>query len=102
MKRLIFHVDVNSAFLSWTAVERVKNGKSDLRLIPSCISGSPDKRTSVVLAKSLSAKRFGVTTGESINAALRKCPDLVIAPRISRFTNAALKHSRIYAAAMLP
>ena len=58
----------------------MQNGESDLRLIPYCISGPPEKRTSVVLAKSVPAKRFGITTGEPISAALRKCPDLVIAP----------------------
>lgn len=80
MQRLVFHVDVNSAFLSWTATKCVKNGESNLRLIPFCISGSPEKRTSVVLAKSVPAKRFGITTGEPIGATLRKCPDLIIAP----------------------
>ncbi|MCH5213407.1 MAG: DNA polymerase IV [Oscillospiraceae bacterium] len=79
MERLIFHVDVNSAFLSWEAVRRVKAGGADIRLIPSCISGDPDKRTSVVLAKSIPAKRFNIKTGEPISMALRKCPELYIA-----------------------
>ena len=41
MERLIFHVDVNSAFLSWEAAKRVKEGLPDLREIPSCIGGDP-------------------------------------------------------------
>ncbi len=80
MDRLIFHIDVNSAFLSWESSRRVKNGESDLREIPAVISGDPANRTSVVLAKSIPAKRFGIRTGEPIALALRKCPDLVIAP----------------------
>ena len=80
MDRLIFHVDVNSAFLSWEAARRVKEGGEDLRLIPACIGGDPERRTSVVLAKSIPAKAFGIRTGEPISMALRKCPDLVIAP----------------------
>lgn len=80
MDRLVFHVDVNSAFLSWEATRRVAEGGEDLRLIPSCIGGSPDSRRSVVLAKSIPAKAFGIKTGEPISMALRKCPDLVIAP----------------------
>ena len=56
MKRVIFHVDVNSAFLSWSAVNEVKKGGDDLRLVASVVSGSPEKRTSVVLAKSIPAK----------------------------------------------
>lgn len=59
MERLIFHVDVNSAYLSWESARRVKEGQADLRLIPSCIGGNPRKRTGVVLAKSIPAKQFG-------------------------------------------
>lgn len=79
MKRLVFHIDVNSAFLSWEAARRVREGKDDLRLIPSCIGGNPEKRTSIVLAKSIPAKKYNIRTGEPISMALRKCPDLVIA-----------------------
>ena len=79
MERLIFHVDVNSAYLSWEAARQVREGKADLRDIPSCIGGDPEKRTGVVLAKSIPAKRYGVRTGEPMGLALRKCPQLVIA-----------------------
>ncbi len=77
-ERLVFHVDVNSAFLSWEAARRVKNGEADLRLIPSCVGGSPDSRRSVVVAKSIPAKKYNVITGEPVSAALRKCPQLVV------------------------
>ena len=80
MDRLIFHVDVNSAFLSWEAARRVARGEDDLRLIPSAIGGDRDKRTGVILAKSIPAKAFGVKTGEPVAQALRKCPQLVLAP----------------------
>ena len=79
MSRLIFHLDVNSAYLSWEAARRVANGESDLRLIPSAIGGDREKRTGVILAKSIPAKKFGVRTGEPVAMALRKCPDLVLA-----------------------
>lgn len=80
MKRLIFHVDVNSAYLSWEAARRVAAGGEDLRKIPSAIGGDPEKRTGVILAKSIPAKRYGVRTGEPVSMALRKCPKLVLAP----------------------
>ena len=80
MERLIFHIDVNSAFLSWEAVRRVKNGEPDLRLIPSCVGGDPESRHGIVTAKSIPAKKFGVETGEPIAIALRKCPGLVVVP----------------------
>lgn len=79
MDRLIFHVDVNSAFLSWEAVRRIANGEADLRLIPAAIGGDRDKRTGVVLAKSIPAKKLGIKTGEPLGMALRKCPDLFLA-----------------------
>lgn len=78
--RLIFHIDINSAFLSWEATRRVANGESDLRLIPSVIGGDPNNRTSIVTAKSIPAKKLGINTGEPVSMALRKCPDLVIVP----------------------
>ncbi len=79
MERLIFHIDVNSAFLSWEATRRVLAGEDDIRLIPSAIGGDREKRTGVILAKSIPAKKYGVTTGEPIAMALRKCPDLYLA-----------------------
>ena len=80
MERLIFHVDVNSAFLSWEAARRVKEGLPDLREIPSCIGGDPKSRRGIVAAKSIPAKKYGVTTGEPVSMALRKCPELVCVP----------------------
>ena len=79
MARLIFHVDVNSAFLSWEAARRVAKGEEDIRLIPAAIGGDPEKRTGVVLAKSIPAKKYGIKTGEPIAMALRKCPELFLA-----------------------
>lgn len=80
MERLIFHVDVNSAFLSWEAVRRIKQGLPDLREIPSCIGGDPQKRTGIVVAKSIPAKKYGIQTGEPMAMALRKCPQLLTVP----------------------
>ncbi len=77
MERLIFHIDVNSAFLSWEAARRVKEGLSDLREIPAVVGGDPARRTGVVLAKSIPAKKYGIRTGEPMAMALRKCPNLV-------------------------
>ena len=79
-EHLIFHVDVNSAFLSWESVRRIKEGLPDLRDIPACIGGDPTKRTGIVVAKSIPAKKCGVQTGEPVAMALRKCPNMVIVP----------------------
>lgn len=81
MEPVIFHIDVNSAFLSWSAVERLKKGEeTDLRLIPSIIGGDTEKRHGIVLAKSIPAKAYGIVTGEPVVNAVRKCPSLTIAP----------------------
>ena len=78
MARLIFHIDVNSAFLSWEATRRVSLGEDDIRRIPSAIGGDREKRTGVILAKSIPAKKYGIKTGEPVASALRKCPDLFL------------------------
>lgn len=81
MQQIIFHIDVNSAFLSWTAIEQLKNGSEvDLREIPSIIGGNQESRHGVVLAKSVPAKKYGIVTGEPVANALRKCPNLTMAP----------------------
>ncbi len=74
MERVILHVDVNNAFLSWTAVERLNNGETiDIRTIPAIIGGDESQRRGVVLAKSNIAKQFGIKTGEPIYFARKKC-----------------------------
>ncbi len=78
LRRVIFHIDVNSAFLSWSAVQMVLEGRPDIRLIPSVVSGDPSDRRSIVTAASIPAKRLGIKTAEPITMAIRKCPDLVI------------------------
>lgn len=81
MKQVIFHIDVNSAFLSWTALEQLKNGTEiDLRTIPAIIGGDQQSRHGVVLAKSVPAKKYGIVTGEPVVNAFRKCPELTVAP----------------------
>ncbi len=81
MEQTIFHIDVNSAFLSWSALEKLKQGDTvDLRTIPSIIGGNTKTRHGVVLAKSIPAKAYGIRTGEPVTDALKKCPFLVSCP----------------------
>lgn len=81
MPKIIFHIDVNSAYLSWSALENLSRGADiDLRDIPSIIGGDMEKRHGVVLAKSIPAKVYGVQTGEPIVNAMRKCPHLLLHP----------------------
>lgn len=79
MERIVFHIDVNSAFLSWTAVQMLLHGeKLDIRTVPSVVSGDPQDRRSIVTAKSIPAKKYGINTAEPVSMALRKCPGLVV------------------------
>ena len=80
--RVIFHVDVNSAFLSWSALKRLKDepGSVDLRTIPSAVGGDVKTRHGIITAKSIPAKVYGVQTGEPVVKALQKCPQLVTVP----------------------
>ena len=81
-RKTIFHIDVNSAFLSWEAVYRIRhlNGTLDLRTIPSAVGGDMAKRHGIILAKSIPAKKYHIQTGEPIVDALRKCPELTLVP----------------------
>lgn len=79
MKRVIFHIDVNNAFLSWSAIEMLKNGsKLDIRTIPAVVGGDEKKRKGVVVAKSFPAKKAGIVTGEPIYMARRKVDKLFV------------------------
>ncbi len=71
------HIDVNNAFLSWTALELLQNGsKYDIRNSYAVIGGDPSARKGIVLAKSNPAKKQGVVTAETLYSAKKKCPVL--------------------------
>lgn len=82
MSRIIFHIDVNSAYLSWEAVHRlsIPGETLDLRTIPSAVGGDVNTRHGIILAKSIPAKKFHVQTGEPVTDALKKCPNLMLVP----------------------
>lgn len=82
MERTVFHIDVNSAFLSWEAVYRMRHlgGKRDLRKQVSAVGGDMAMRHGIILAKSIPAKRYHIHTGESIVEARQKCPELLLVP----------------------
>ena len=86
MDKIIMHIDVNNAFLSWTATKMVKEGKKDLRKTYAIIGGDEKQRSGIVLAKSPLAKKKGVVTGETIYNAKKKCPYLeVYTPEFSYY-----------------
>ena len=78
MRRVIFHIDVNSAFLSWTAVKIVMEGGADIRLVPSVVSGDPNDRRSIIAAASIPAKKIGIRAAMPVSKALRIFPSLTI------------------------
>ena len=81
-EKIIYHVDVNSAFLSWEACYRKEHlGETrDLRDLPSAVAGDREARHGIILAKSTPARQMGVKTGEPIWQAKRKCPNLILVP----------------------
>lgn len=97
--RVIFHIDVNSAYLSWEAVYgiSVRKDEVDLREVPSIIGGDESKRRGIVLAASIPAKKKGIRTAETVREALNKCPDLIIRPPChglyEKFSKAFLKEA---------
>ena len=83
MDRIIFHIDVNSAYLSWSAIDLLQANPDsvDIRTIPAIIGGNRKTRHGIVLAKSLSAKNiYHIHTAEPVANALKKCPTLTIIP----------------------
>lgn len=94
---IIFHVDVNCAFLSWKAVDLLKNGyKEDIRNIPSVICPVNNSRHGIILAKSYPAATFGIKTGETLNTALYKCPDLkVFEPDYNLFLKSSISMMKL-------
>ncbi|MCD8083929.1 MAG: DNA polymerase IV [Clostridiales bacterium] len=82
MGRIIYHVDVNSAFLSWEATYRIHHlgAKTDLRTIVSAVGGDQEKRHGIILAKSIPTVKYGIQTGEPVVQAKQKCPELVLVP----------------------
>ena len=81
-RKVIFHIDVNSAFLSWEAVYRLHHlgGKEDLREQVAAVGGDMAMRHGIILAKSIPAKKYHIKTGETILEAKRKCPELILVP----------------------
>lgn len=79
-ENIIFHIDVNSAFLSWSALKKLREvpGSVDLRTIPSAVGGDVKSRHGIITAKSIPAKKYGIVTGEPVVKALQKCPKLVL------------------------
>ena len=101
MKRLIMHIDVNNAFLSWTAVDLLAKGyEIDIRKIEAVIGGDESKRHGIVLAKSPIAKKRGVKTAETLMSARRKCHNLKVYPPdynlYKRMSNAVFNIIRKY------
>jgi len=105
MKTVYFHIDVNSAFLSWTAVHKLQHGeKLDIRTIPSVVGGNEKTRHGIVLAKSIPAKKFGIKTGESLMEVRQKAgnnvtivpPDYEVYSRASKaFINLLKNYSPV-------
>jgi DNA polymerase-4 len=81
MDRIIFHIDVNSAYLSWSAEQRMQQGDSlDIRTVSAVIGGDEASRHGIVLAKSTLAKKYGIKTGNPLREAYNLCPNLIVIP----------------------
>lgn len=82
IQKVIFHIDVNSAFLAWEATYRLHHlgGKTDLRKQVSAVGGDMAMRHGIILAKSIPAKKYRIKTGETIVEAKQKCPNLILVP----------------------
>ena len=88
MEKIIMHIDVNNAFLSWTAIDLLNKGsKYDIRNSYAVIGGDEDSRHGIVLAKSMPAKKLGIKTADTLYSARQKCPNLRVYPTNFNFYN---------------
>ena len=53
-------------------------GKPDIRLVPSVVSGDPNDRRSIITAASIPAKKLGIKAATPVSMALRIYPKLII------------------------
>ena len=80
-ENIIFHIDVNSAFLSWSAIRLLKEGSElDIRTVPAIVGGDRETRHGIVVAKSIPAKKYGIHTADTVASAFKKCPELISVP----------------------
>ena len=79
---IIYHIDVNAAFLSWQACSDISIDENalDISTIPAVVGGNQEERHGIVLAKSTPAKAYHIRTGEPLVNARKKCPHLTIVP----------------------
>lgn len=90
--RTILHCDCNSYFAS---VEAMLD--PSLKGLPLAVAGDPQSRHGVVVAASLEAKKFGVRTTDTVYAAKKKCPDLVVViPHHSKYSEICDRINAIY------
>ena len=88
MKRSILHVDCNNFFASVESVYQPQ-----LKNVPCAVAGRSEDRHGIILAKNELAKKYGVSTGEAVWQAVRKCPDLVtVDPHFDRYN----KYSKLF------
>ena len=86
MDRIIMHIDVNNAFLSWSAIDLLNHGyKYDIRNSYAVIGGDEKSRSGIVLAKSMPAKKMGIYTSETLFSARKKCAALKCYPPNYKF-----------------
>ena len=79
MERIILHIDVNSAFLSWSALKLLKEGsKVDIRKEISVVFGLESKRKGIVVASSIPAKKIGIRSPMNLSDARKIYRDVIV------------------------
>ena len=92
MERVVLHSDLNNFFASVeSAADPALKGR------PIAVAGDPNSRHGIVLAKSMEARRCGVSTGETLWQARLKCPDIIfVPPHYDKYVEISSKVRKIY------
>ena len=92
MDRTVLHCDCNGYFASVECIQR-----PELWHVPMAVCGDPESRHGIILAKNELAKKYGIVTAETVWAAKRKCPELVlVVPRHHLYHEYSQRVNAIY------
>jgi DNA polymerase-4 len=90
-EKVIMLADCQSFYAS---VEKASHPKYKHK--PLVVAGDPKRRSGIILAACPLAKKYGITTAETLGDALGKCPNLVvIQPRMQEYINVSIQITKI-------
>ncbi|MCJ8008133.1 DNA polymerase IV [Lederbergia wuyishanensis] len=90
-EKIIFLTDMQSFYAT---VEKVRD--HSLKDKPVIVAGDPERRSGIVLAACPIAKKYGITTAETLGSAKLKCPHVeVVRPHMQQYIDVSIQITKI-------